>query len=437
MATTTIDVRDLRRRIAAGDTVIVDARPMRCFNGWREPGQARGGHIPGAVAFPVEWLDRVEPPEVERQLIEKGIPDAHRVVVYATEQGAAGRLASHLRTTTDAEITVLEPGFGAWAADSSLPIARLARYEELVHVDWLRRVIAGESPDAAPRSPIRLCHVNFGGPEEYEAGHIPGAIHLDTDLLEDPADWDRRSPSELDEALRSLGITVATPVVLYGRDTEGEANELWPGRRAGQIAAARALAILRYAGVEDVRLLDGGYDAWVRGGGTIETVSHHPIPVPTFGAPIPRRPEVMIDRDEVKRILADPDGAVLVSVRSWREHTGATSGYGFFEPAGRIRGDVWGNCGSDASHMQHYRTIDNTMRAFTEIERAWGAAGITPDKQVAFYCGTGWRASEAWLYARLLGWERIGVYDGGWYEWSRNPDENPIDTGEPGASATG
>ncbi len=437
MVMTSMGLHDLRQRFAAGDTVIVDARSMHCFNGWREAGQARGGHIPGAVAFPVEWLDRVDRADIARQLVEKGLSDASRVVVYATEPGAAGRLATHLRSTTDADVSVLEPGFAAWAADLSLPVVRLARFHELVHVDWLRRVIAGVAPEAAPGPGMRVFHVNFRGPEEYEVGHIPGAIHLDTDLLEDPTDWDRRSPAELDEALRSLGITAETPVVLYGRDTGGDTNERWPGRRAGQIAAARALAILRYAGVEDVRLLDGGYDAWVRGGGAIETVTHAPIPVPAFGTAIPRRPDVMIDRDEVKRILADPDGAVLVSVRSWREHTGVTSGYGFFAPAGRIRGDVWGNCGSDASHMQHYRTIDNTMRAFTEIERDWGTTGITPDKQVAFYCGTGWRASEAWLYARLLGWERIGIYDGGWYEWSRNPDENPIDTGEPGATATG
>lgn len=431
MAMTTIDLRDLRQRFAAGDTVIVDARPMRCFNGWREAGDARGGHIPGAVAFPVEWLDRVDLAEVERQLMEKGLTDALRVVVYGTDVGTAGRLASHLRTTTDADVAVLEPGFGAWAADTNLPIDRLARYEELVHVDWLRRVIAGESPEAAPRQSMRLCHVNFGGPEEYEAGHLPGAIHLDTELLEDPADWDRRSPDELDQALRSLGITADTTVVVYGRDTEGDANERWPGRRAGQIAAARALAILRYAGVEDVRLLDGGYDAWVRGGGAIEMAVHPPEPVPAFGSPIPRRPEVMIDRDEVKRIVARPADAVLVSVRSWREHIGATSGYGFFEPAGRIRGDVWGNCGSDASHMQHYRTIDNTMRPYPEIAANWQEAGITPDKHVAFYCGTGWRASETWFYAYLQAWPQISVYDGGWFEWSRDPERNPIEVGEP------
>ena len=92
---------------------------------------------------------------------------------------------------------------------------------------------------------------------------------------------------------------------------------------------------------------------------------------------------------------------------------------------------MWGNCGTDAYHMQHYRNVDNTMRAYPEIAANWADAGITDDKWVAFYCGTGWRASETWFYADLQGWDRIAVYDGGWLEWSSDPASNPIDVGDP------
>ena len=91
-------------------------------------------------------------------------------------------------------------------------------------------------------------------------------------------------------ALRALGITHDTTVILYGRDTEGDANEKWPGRRAGQIAATRAAMILRYAGVDDVRLLDGGYDAWVAGGNPLETVLREPTPVAVVRRPDPAAP---------------------------------------------------------------------------------------------------------------------------------------------------
>jgi thiosulfate/3-mercaptopyruvate sulfurtransferase len=228
-----------------------------------------------------------------------------------------------------------------------------------------------------------------------------------------------------------LGITRDTTVVVYGRDTEGDANEKWPGRRAGQIAATRALMILRYAGVDDVRLLDGGYDWWVQAGFELESINRDPTPVPAFGAQIPLRPEVIVDIDEAKAILADAQGAALVSVRTWKEHIGKVSGYNYIGPAGRIAGDVWGNCGTDAYHMQHYRNVDNTMRAYPEIAANWAEAGISAEKWVAFYCGTGWRASETWFYAYLQDWPRIAVYDGGWFEWSQDPINNPIEVGEP------
>ena len=273
-------------------------------------------------------------------------------------------------------------------------------------------------------------------PEEYEEGHLPGALYLDTNRLEDPADWNRRSPAEIEATLQALGITHDTTVVLYGRDTVGHANEKWPGRRAGQIAATRAALILSYAGVTDVRLLDGGYDWWVTDGHPLETVLREPSPVTAFGKAIPQRPDYIVDIGEAKEILADQAGAALVSVRTWREHIGNVSGYNYIGPAGRIAGDVWGNCGTDAYHMQHYRNVDNTMRAYPEIAANWEEAGITRDKWVAFYCGTGWRAAETWFYALLMDWPRIAVYDGGWFEWSQDPINNPILVGEPEDSVT-
>ncbi len=428
---TSITTDSLRDRLDDPHQAVVDVRPLRAYNGWRQGDDPRGGHVPGAVSFPVEWLDSVDGPEVQRILTEKGLTEGRRAVVYGNGVDDATRVADVLRARGLTDVAVLDGGFPAWAADASLPVDKLAKHEHLVHVEWLEQVLAGERPEAAPTGRFLLFHVNFGVPEEYAENHIPGALYLDTNWLEDPADWNRRAPDVLDAAIRNLGITADTTVVLYGRDTEGDANEKWPGRRAGQIAATRALMILRYAGVDDVRLLDGGYDWWVRAGHPVETVLREPVPVESFGVPIPLRPEVIVDIEEAKEIIADPDGAALVSVRTWREHIGNVSGYNYIGPAGRIKGDVWGNCGTDAYHMQHYRNVDNTMRAYPEIAANWADAGITADKWVAFYCGTGWRASETWFYAFLQDWPRIAVYDGGWFEWSQDPINNPIEIGEP------
>jgi molybdopterin synthase sulfurtransferase len=428
---TTITTTELRSRLADPRLTVVDVRPLAAYNGWRLHGETRGGHIPGAVAFPARWLASVDEAEIQRELVAKGIVADRSVVVYGDGLADADALVARLARFEFADVAALDGGWTAWLAEDDAPVDALPRYEKLVHTEWLREVLAGGSPEAAPANRHALFHVNFGVPEEYADGHIPGAFYLDTNWLEDPADWNRRSPEALESALRELGITHDTTVILYGRDTEGDANEKWPGRRAGQIAATRAALILHYAGVDDIRILDGGYDWWVRAGYPLETVNREPAPIESFGVSIPQRPEVIVDIDEAKDILADQDGAALVSVRTWREHIGAVSGYNYIGPAGRIAGDVWGNCGTDAYHMQHYRTVDNTMRAYPEIAANWAEAGITPDKHVAFYCGTGWRASETWFYAYLMAWPRIAVYDGGWFEWSKDPVNNAIEIGNP------
>jgi thiosulfate/3-mercaptopyruvate sulfurtransferase len=425
-----ITTGELRQRLQDDGLTVVDLRPLRHFNGWLEPDAVRGGHIPGAVALPAEWLGRLDDAELRVLLENKGLAASEEVVVYGDAEGASlfrSRVAEHLQVP----VRLYAEGWAAWSADPTLPVERLPNHTSLVHPAWLDSVLSGGAPEAAPAGRFLLFHVNFGVPEEYADGHLPGALYLDTNQLESPRDWNRRPPEDLDAALRALGITHDTTVIVYGRDTEGGAKEKWPGRRAGQIAACRAALILSYAGVDDVRVLDGGYDAWVQAGYPLDTVAHVPSSVPSFGVDVPVRPELIVDLPEAKEILADPDGAALVSVRTWREQIGEISGYNYIEPAGRIAGDVWGNCGTDAYHMQHYRNLDNTMRPYPEIAANWAEAGITEDKWVAFYCGTGWRASETWFYARLMGWKRVAVYDGGWFEWSSDPAGNPVEVGEP------
>ena len=77
--------------------------------------------------------------------------------------------------------------------------------------------------------------------------------------------------------------------------------------------------------------------------------------------------------------------------------------------------------------MSIYQYADGTMLPAATIERFWAEAGIQADRPIVFYCGTGWRASLAFFYAWLMGWEQISVFDGGWLEWSskRARDQHP------------
>ena len=81
--------------------------------------------------------------------------------------------------------------------------------------------------------------------------------------------------------------------------------------------------------------------------------------------------------------------------------------------------------------MENYRNLDHTTREYDEIAKNWNEAGIDLKKHLAFYCGTGWRGSEAFFNAWLMGLPRVSVFDGGWFEWSNDPD-NPYETGVPG-----
>lgn len=412
----TITIQDISNR--TGDaTKFVDIRPTAAFNGWALDGEPRGGHIPKALSFPAAWADASFDGGLVDRLEAKGLTPADRIVVYGYDHTEACEFATRLITLGYDQTAVLEGGARAWLESDDLDVVRLPRVDRLVYPDWLRGLLAGEAVPARPDGDVKMFHVNYGVPEDYARGHIPGAFHLDTNRLESSETWNRRSPKELEVALREFGITNETPIVLYGNDTARDPREIKPGRRAGQIAATRAAAILMYAGVEDVRLLDGGFNCWRSHGLPVETELRTPEPVASFGATIPARPDVFVDYEEAQDLIEDPEGA-LVSIRSRAEVLGETSGYNYIEATGDIPGAVWANNGSDAYHMENYRNVDNTMRDPSEIAATWKGVGITPDKHVAFYCGTGWRASETFFYGYLMGWPRVSVYDGGWFEWS-------------------
>ena len=145
----TISTVELRRRLTDPDLTIVDVRALHAYNGWRPNGEARGGHIPGAVAFPSAWLTSVDDAEVVRLLHSKDIVTSQEVVLYGNGRRRLGG-RSRLTDLGHTGVRVYEHGWDAWAADETLPIERLPNYERLVHTDWLRQVLDGGRPEAAP-----------------------------------------------------------------------------------------------------------------------------------------------------------------------------------------------------------------------------------------------------------------------------------------------
>ncbi len=414
---------------ALGDplTRLVDLRPVEAFNGWALGGEPRGGHIDGAISFPFAWTHyRFEMHEL---LLQKDIVPDKPVIVYGYDRDEMRQMAQMLEATGHENVRCYA-GFGeAWSADARRPMSRLPRYDRLVWPRWLDQAMRCEGGSRTEGQKLVVCHSHYDYLEDYHRGHVPGAIPLNTVAMESPEDWNRRAPDELRAVLERHGIDHETTVVMYGRFSYPDNNDPRPGRSAGHLGAIRSAAIMMHAGVKDVRVLNGGLARWEEAGLPVSTEPVSPTPVVDFGAEVPGRPELFIDLPEAKRLLDSPNGE-LVSVRSWPEFIGKVSGYHYIERTGRIPGAVFGNCGSDAYHMENYRNLDYTTRDYHEIERAWAEAGITPNKHIAFYCGTGWRGSEAFLNAYVMGWPRVSIYDGGWMEWSGDPD-HPIATGPP------
>lgn len=268
--------------------------------------------------------------------------------------------------------------------------------------------MAGAPLVAAPAHAWRLFEVGCGAAGAFARGHIPGAGYIDTGELETAPLWNKVPDQVLEQLLLRHGIRHDVTVVLYGRNP---------------LAAARAAHLMLYAGVTDVRLLDGGFDAWGRAGLPLALgPADCSLPASEFGAAFPGRPEFLFDMPAARRLLDQADG-VLVSTRTWNEFIGQTSGYSYIEAKGDIGGAVWGRAGDDddVNSMTEFHHGDGRMKASADIGRMWSAAGIHAGRHTVFYCGTGWRASLAFFYAWLMNWERIGVYDGGWCEWSGDP----------------
>jgi len=421
-----ISVSDVLSAIQDNQTTIIDVRPVDAYNGWCMMNELRGGHIPGARSLPASWAKYMDWIEIVRS---KNISTDQDLIIYGY----------HERETEEVAKVFIKAGYRIkglfhsfiedWSGNSDFPLDSLSRHQHLVYPEWLHTLISGKNPAGYQNDKFVICHSHYRNPGDYTEGHIPGAISLDTLELESPETWNRRSPEEIEKALLKKGITHDTTVILYGRFSFPDNEDPFPGSSAGHLGAIRSAFIMMYAGVKDVRILNGGLLSWENAGYNISSEETLPSAAEKFGALIPSNPELAVDVPEAKQILESRE-AELVSVRSWPEFIGEVSGYNYIKKMGRIPGAVFGNCGSDAYHMENYRNLDHTTREYHEIEEIWREVGITPDKHLAFYCGTGWRGSEAFLNAWLMGWPRVSVFDGGWFEWSNDPD-NPYETGIP------
>ena len=413
----TIATKELQDKLSDDSWVVVDTRINDAFNGWKLDEVERGGHIKGAVDFSANWLtvdSKDKEKTLDKALETKGIEKDKNIVLYDSNGKDAKEVANYLSEKGYKNLYTYN--LADWAKDESLPMESYENYEMIVPATIVNDILDGKKPETFENSKnIKIVEASWGEESEaYSKGHVPTSVHINTDTVEPPPQWMLASDEELAKFANDYGFTKDDTVIVTGPDV---------------MASYRVAVVLRYIGINDVRVLNGGNNAWTSAGYELETKSNKPVAGNDFGATIPANPDLIDTQAELKEMLKDSNN-VLVDNRSWDEYIGKISGYSYHDKKGRIPGAVYGYAGTSATTLEDYRNIDNTMRNAAEIKALWKDAGIDTNKHLMFMCGSGWRAAEVLTYANVMGFDNTSLYSDGWIGWS-NDTSNPTETGEP------
>jgi thiosulfate/3-mercaptopyruvate sulfurtransferase len=248
----------------------------------------------------------------------------------------------------------------------------------------------------------------LGGPpgiDSYREGHLPGAVFtdLDHDLAGPPGPAGRHplpDTAAFQAAMRAAGVQQGRPVVVYDG---GDAT-----------TAARGWWTLRYFGHENVRVLDGGYRAWVSAGFPVTTAEPAPVPG-DFSA----KPGHMPVLDAAGAQAVARTGRLL-DARAGERYRGET------EPVDPVAGHIPGALSVPTVGNLN---ADGTFKDAAELAARFAAQGVTKDAgAVAAYCGSGVTAAHEVLALTLAGIP-ASLYVGSWSNWVADPGR-PVATGE-------
>jgi len=248
----------------------------------------------------------------------------------------------------------------------------------------------------------------LGGPpgiDSYRRGHVPTAVFtdLDRDLAGPPGPGGRHplpEPAAFQAAMRAAGVRQDRAVVVYD---DGDST-----------VAARGWWTLRYYGHENVRVLDGGYRAWVGAGHTVTQADPGPAP-----GDFTARPGHMPALDAAGAQATARTGRLL-DARSAERYRGET------EPVDPVAGHIPGAVSAPTIGNVN---ADGTFGGAAELAARFAALGVTADgPAVGAYCGSGVTAAHEVLALALAG-VPAALYVGSWSNWVTDPDR-PVATGD-------
>ena len=233
--------------------------------------------------------------------------------------------------------------------------------------------------------------------ELFAQGHIPGAVHFDLfgiSLVDTSAAPLKAFLSMMAHLFEIRGVDLDKEVILYEENS---------GMRA-----ARGLWFLEYFGHRNVRVLDGGFQAWRQAGCPVTTEAKPPKA--THFKTTERRDLLATFEDVLDALGAQ--GIRIVDTRSDDEYMGRN-----------VRA-ARGGAIPGAVHLEWTNNLDANGRykPEPELREMYNKLGVTPDKEIIPYCQGGYRSAHTYLALRLIGFPKIRNYLGSWKEWGDRLD---------------
>ena len=218
--------------------------------------------------------------------------------------------------------------------------------------------------------------------DAYLQGHIPGAGYFDHERFSDlssPYSCMIPPEAELSAAIGNAGISNDVEVVVYA---------------CGMLPyAVRAWWVLRYAGHNNVRILNGGLAAWIKAGGQVEQEARGYEPA-SFSARFNR--DMIANKEEVLASMENDDIAIVdvLPLESYE--------------ASHIAGSSCLPCMDLMEGMEYFLPDDKLALRLKEVSQ---------HKRIITYCGGGIAAAVNAVAHLMTGHENVAVYDGSMYEW--------------------
>ena len=245
----------------------------------------------------------------------------------------------------------------------------------------------------------------------YDTGHIPGAVKIDWHTeLNDPVVRDYLDGDAFAALMSRKGIRREDTIVIYG-----DKSNWW---------AAYTLWVFTLFGHADVRLLNGGRDAWIAEGR--ELTKEVPVATPSEYPVVERRDDdIRAFKEDVLAHLGKP----LIDVRSPEEYSGVRTHMPAYPEEGALRGGhiptarsvPWAMAAQDDGRFKPHRDL---------VEVYLTKQGFALGDDVITYCRIGERSSHTWFVMKyLLGFDNVKNYDGSWTEWG-SAVRVPIVTGD-------